>query len=517
MAALALTVLVVPQSLAYALLAGFPPIAGLVASVLPVIVYSLLGRSSVLAVGPVALTSLMTASSLETLAPVGSVLYIQYGMWLALFSGVTLLLLGLFRFGFLSRLLSFPVVSGFTTASALLIVSNQWENLVGGAGRVHWPTTLLSLGCLLALWLIRRVLSQSLVGSLAPVFLLGLATLLCALADWKSYGIATLNDVHLVLTWTAWNLPSWPVLKSLFASAVMIALMSMIASIAVTKSLGRERGEIVDNNMELRALGMANLASAVSGTFPVAGGFSRSAVYVQTGARSPLAGLVSGLLMIPVLFFLTPVFKLMPIAVLSATIVMAAFSLVDIKTLHHSWRYDQADAIAWVATALAVFFLGFEPGIMTGVLFSLGAFLWRASQPHVAVLGRVPGTQGFRNVKRHAVETRPDMLIIRVDESLFFGNIEQVSDAIHTHLRQHRVTRLVLVMSAVNAIDETALEGLSELARTIKTSGVTLELAEVKGPVQDRLLRVHALADIKIWFTLYEAYQSGSDAPTPPN
>lgn len=511
-AGIMVTILIVPQSLAYALLAGLPPFIGLIASVLPALLYGFFGRSSVLAVGPVAVTSLMTFSALTPLATPGSALWAQYAMWLALLSGVMLMLLGVLRFGFLSRLLSFPVLSGFTTAAAFLIFYSQWPSAFG-VTEVGWhlPTAALGAMTLLILWGGKHILLHWSWGKRAvlilPVLWLGIVTLGLWWAGPAASSIATVGVIELQAHYPTWVLPSWAVLKSLLPSAVMIALISMIASLAVAKSLGRARGETTDANAELRGLGIANLASAVSGAFPVAGGFSRSAVYAQTGARSPLAGMVSGVLMLIVILFFTPALKYLPTAVLSAAIMVAALSLIDLRTLQHTWRYDRADASAWLTTAGIVLVLGIEAGIVVGILFSLGAFLWRASQPHVAVVGRVPHSTGFRNVKRHTVETRPGLLMLRVDESLFFGNIEQVRDRVHEAVKQYAAQRVVLWMTAVNAIDETALEGLSDLAQELQQAHVKFELAEVKGPVQDRLSRVQGLSAVKVWFTAHEAYE----------
>ncbi|MCA3163853.1 MAG: STAS domain-containing protein [Burkholderiales bacterium] len=515
LAGLMVTVLIVPQSLAYALLAGLPPYTGLIASVLPAVCYGFLGRSSVLAVGPVAVTSLMTFTALSPLAAPATAAWAQYAMWLALLSGVLLLLLGLLRFGFLSRLLSFPVLSGFSTAAALLILNSQWRSAFGfsDAGW-HVPTAILGLMTVLILWGGKQLLSPWHWGKvtvlLLPVAWLGVVTLALWLWAPIASGIATVGVIEQHIAYPTWVWPGWTVLQSLLPSAAMIALMSMVASLAVAKSLGRARGETPDANAELRGLGMANLASAASGSFPVAGGFSRSAVYAQTGARSPLAGMVSGLCMLLVILFFTPALKYLPVAVLSAAVMVAALSLLDWRTLLHSWRYDRADASAWLMTAGTVLVLGLEAGIVVGIVFSLGAFLWRASQPHVAVVGRVPHSTGFRNIKRHAVETRPGLLMLRIDESLFFGNIEQVRELVHEAVRQHAAQRVVLWMTAVNAIDETALEGLGDLAQELQQQHIQLELAEVKGPVQDRLSRVQGLSAVKIWFTAHEAYEGAA-------
>jgi SulP family sulfate permease len=512
LAGVVVTLLIVPQSLAYALLAGLPPVLGLVASVLPVMVYSLFGRSSVLAVGPVAVTSLMTLGALTPLAVPGSLQYAQYALWLALLSGGVLLALGLLRLGFLSRVLSFPVLSGFTSAAALLIVLNQLPVLLGVHTlnqwrSLHWPSLVLSFISLLVLALARRFFKNSWV-HIAPLLWLVLAS--AVVLSLPALGIAQVGALNVKTALPTIEMLSGTELKNLFPSAVMLALMSMVASLAAAKSLGRARGETLDANTELRALGLANLASGFSAAFPVAGGFSRSAVYAHSGARSPLAGLVSGMCMIFLLFWLMPWLALLPLPVLSAAIVLAAFALIDVRTLRHAWRYDRADATAWLTTAATVLLLDLQAGIVTGVLFSLGAFLWRASQPHIAVVGLVPGTQSFRNVQRYAAQTQPGVLMLRVDESLFFANIEPVRDTIHQYLHQQiqPVQRLVLLMSAVNAIDETALDGLSELARELKNAGVMLEFAELKGPVHDRLIRVPELAQIKVWLTAYQAFQN---------
>jgi SulP family sulfate permease len=454
----------------------------------------------------------MTFSALSPLAVPATVPWAQYAMWLALLSGVLLLLLGVLRFGFLSRLLSFPVLSGFSTAAALLILNSQWRSAFGFSDTGwHLPTTMLGLMTVLILWGGKHLLASWRWGKAAvlllPVAWLSLVTL--GLWYWKPAvsAIPTVGTIELHSSYPSWVWPGWSVLQSLLPSALMIALMSMVASLAVAKSLGRARGETPDANAELRGLGVANLASAASGTFPVAGGFSRSAVYAQTGARSPLAGMVSGVCMLLVILFFTPALKYLPVAVLSAAVMVAALSLLDWRTLLHSWRYDRADASAWLMTAGTVLILGLEAGIVVGIVFSLGAFLWRASQPHIAVVGRVPDSSGFRNIKRHAVETRPGLLMLRIDESLFFGNIEQVRELVHDAVKQYAAQRVVLWMTAVNAIDETALEGLGDLVQELQQQHILLELAEVKGPVQDRLSRVQGLSSVKIWFTAHEAYE----------
>ena len=520
-AGLIVTVMLIPQSLAYALLAGLPPEVGLYASILPVIAYAVLGSSMTMAVGPVAVTALMTASALAplaALAPAGSAAYITLAAALAGLSGLMLLAFGLLRLGFLAHFLSHPVISGFISGSAVLIAVGQMKHVLGVKVDAHdvpgmlWQlfqsmpqtqavTLAVGAGSLAFLWLARshgaRLLlaaglspaAAELGAKLAPMVAVVVTTALAAGLDLAArHGLAIVGAVPQGLP--AMQLP-WPgaeALRALLLPAVLIALVGFVESVSVAQSLALKRGQRIVPDRELLGLGAANVASAVSGGFPVAGGFSRSIVNFAAGAQTPLAGVFTAVGMAIVIAAFTGLFFHLPQAVLGATIIVAVMGLVDLKTLREAWRYDRADALALLATAAGVLLLGVEAGILTGVMLSLGVLVWRSSRPHIAVIGRVPATQHFRNVERYTVQTVPGLLALRVDESLFFANATEVEAHIETRVAADpSVHRVLLVCSAVNAIDATALGVLSELEQRLEQRGVELLLAEVKGPVMDRL------------------------------
>ncbi len=519
-AGLVVAVMLVPQSLAYAMLAGMPPVTGLYASILPLIVYALFGSSMTLAVGPVAVTSLMTAAALTPLYPAGSSLYVAGAMALALMSGIALLALGALRFGFLAQLLSRPVISGFTTGAGVLILAGQIAPLLGidGAGggalrqlagliaaplSLDGATTTLGIAALALLllakyrgptWLQRFGLSANaaaIAARLAPMAVILLAVAAVAAFDLDTrFGVAVIGAIDAGLP--LFDLPSlravaWP---ELIVPALMIGLVSFLGSLSMAQSLAARRRERIDANAELRGLGVANVASAISGAFPISGGFARSVVNFAAGARSPLAGVVSAVLMALVLLGATGLFTRLPLAVLAATIIAALASLVDIPEIRRTWRYDRSDAAALIATALSVIALGVERGLLIGIALSLLTLLWRAGHPHIAELGRMPGTEHFRNVERHRVETLPHALLLRIDENLFFGNVEALERRVGQLLAgRDGISDVVLALSSVSHIDTSAMESLRELNAALLHRNVRLHLAEVKGPVMDRLRR----------------------------
>lgn len=517
-AGIVVTILLVPQSLAYAMLAGLPPHAGLYASILPLIAYAVLGSSMTLSVGPVAVASLMTAAAVTPLAAAGSAEYVQLSMLLALMGGVVLLLLGLLRMGFVANLLSHPVISGFVTGSAVLITISQLRPLLGvpaqgetafelllslvsRAEQLHLPTTVMGVSAVLALWASRRFLAPGLrragfrstnaeiLAKLAPmgVVLLAIGAVAGFALD-TSAGIAVVGTIPAGLPDLSLTLPTVPQLQALAVPAVMIALIGFVESVSIAQSLAIKRGERINPDAELRGLGAANLASAFSGGFPVTGGFSRSVVNFAAGARSPLAGVIAAALMALVLLGLTGMFERLPLAVLAATIIVAVVGLIDIATFRHAWHYDRADAVAWLVTALGVLGLGVEAGVGLGLSMSIGTFLFRASRPHMAVVGRVGDSEHFRNERRFPVRTDPELLLLRVDESLFFGNIRAVLHRIEEEVgRRDDVRHLVLDLSSASHIDLTAVEALQRLLVDLRERGIEMHLAEVRGPVMDRL------------------------------
>ncbi|ALK96900.1 sulfate:proton symporter [Massilia sp. WF1] len=492
--------MMIPQGMAYALVAGLPPVTGIYASIVPPLLYAVFGTSSTQSVGPMAIISLMTASVLAPMAAPGSALYGALAGQLALLAGLVLLACGLLRVGFLANFFSRPVMNGFTIGSSILIAHGQLGVLLG-ARLPHWhrPSAALGLGALALLLLARRYGARLLqrcglapgaadigarlapmllvAGSIAAVAALGLDRMGVQVIGRVPAGLPRLN---LAASGAHW--------QQLFQPALLIGFMCFLISMSGAQALAARKGEKLHTNAELVGLGAANVGSFLSGGFPVTGSLSRSAVNFAAGANTPLAAVVAAALLGAALVLPTGWLALLPLPVLAATIIVAVLGMLESATLRTAWRYDRADALALLATLGGVLLLGVEAGVVVGLLLSLGAMIWRESRPHIAVLGRIAGTEHFRNVERYQAETRSGVLLLRVDAGLFFGNIEAVNARVEEELDLHPGTReLVLVLSAVNAIDTSALFGLLELNGEVVRRGVRLHLAEVKGPVMDRL------------------------------
>ena len=526
-AGLIVTILVIPQSLAYALLAGLPPRLGLYVSIFPVIAYALLGSSRVQAVGPVAITAIMTFSVLSPLAAPGSPAYIGLAASLALLSGMMVLACGLLRLGFLSQLLSRPVNSGFISGSAVLILISQAKHLLGVSpqGDSNWamfidllhkiplsagPTLAIGLSALVVLIFVKSHLSGLLqrtgLNAGSAAFIVRLMPLVVVLAGtltvvhWqldRLHGVVVVGSIVEGLPGFAFFLPDSATIKTLIIPAFVMTLIGMVQNISMAQALAIKRRERIDANAELVGLGAANVVAGFYGGMPVGGGLSRSAVNVAAGAQTPLASIISATTMIAVVAGAAHWFERLPLAVLAAAIMTAAFSMIDLRAFRQAWAYDRADGLALLGTAGGVLLFGLEVGIGIGVLLSIATLLFRASVPHIAVVGRIPGSEHFRNVERHGVETIPGVLFIRIDERLFFGNLGAVELRLNQELANAAgIHDLVLVMSAVNLMDGTAVDVFAEMNRDLAERGIRLHLAEVKGPIQDRLMRT------TLWSTL---------------
>jgi sulfate permease, SulP family len=537
-AGVVVAVMLVPQAMAYAALAGLPPEAGLYASLLPLVVYALLGSSRHLAVGPVAIVALMTASALAPHATPGTPEYLGLALLLALLSGAWLLLMGVLRLGFLVNFLGHTVIVGFTAAAAIVIAASQLRHLLGADlprsdsvvelalhALRHPPaiepwTAAMGLGAVALLLLARRPLGRLLARLGLPPALIAPATktgplLVVALGTAAAWALALDERIAVVGAIPA-GLPSigLPPLDgasvvALAGSALLIAVVGFMESVSVAKALAGRRRQKIDPDRELLALGGANLAASVSGGMPVTGGFSRSVVNFEAGAASGLASLTTALLMALAVLFLTPLLHFLPQAVLAAVIVVAVAGLLDLRALREVLRYDRADGLVMALTFAAVLALGIEPGLVAGLALSLGLFLFRTSRPHVAVVGRVGDSEHFRNIRRHTVATVPEVLLIRVDESFYFANTRALEQALLTAVADEpRIRHVVLIMSAANAVDASAVTTLEELVAELRAAGVTLHLAEVKGPVMDRLQRsrlLEALPPGRVFLSTHEA------------
>ena len=539
-AALIVTVMLIPQSLAYALLAGLPPEVGLYASILPLLVYAVLGTSRTLSVGPVAVVSLMSAAAVAKVATPGTSEYLAAALVLAVLSGLILVLAGVLRLGFLANFLSHPVVSGFITASGILIAASQLRHLLGvpGGGHqlpgmlralagqlggVHGPTIAVGLTTLVFLVVARRWATPALLSvglgkraattlaraAPAAAVLLGIGAVV--LLDLDGRGVRVVGAIPSGLPRFA--LPSFDAALwgSLAGSALLISVVGFVESISVARTFAARRRQRIEPDQELLGLGAANLASGLSGGYAVTGGFSRSAVNFDAGAETPAAGALTAVGIALATLYLAPWLRFLPIAVLAATIVVAVLSLVDIATLRQTWRYSRADFAAVALTIVVTLLAGVELGIATGVGLSILLHLWNTSRPHFAIVGQVPGTEHFRNVERHDVVTSEHVLTIRVDESLYFANASFLEDLVQGAVAERAaVTDVVLMCPAVNRIDASGLDGLEAIRRHLADGGIRLHLSEVKGPVMDRLHGTRFLHELggHVFLTQHAAMQA---------
>lgn len=518
-AAIIVTIMLVPQSLAYAMLAGLPPQMGLYASILPLVAYAVFGTSRTLAVGPVAVVSLMTAAAAGAVAAAGTPEYVTAAITLAFLSGLVLAAMAVLRLGFLANFLSHPVISGFITASGILIAASQMKHILGiraegdtllhmiealaaGIGETNFHTLLVGTASVAFLFWVRRNLKPlltaagmkprlaDLVAKAGPVAAIALAILAVVAFGLDDRGVRIVGEIPAGLPPFSLPSPDPALWLELLPAAVLISLVGFVESISVAQTLAAKRRQRIVANQELVGLGAANAAAALSGGYPVTGGFARSVVNFDAGAETPLAGAFTAIGILGAALFLTPLFRYLPQAVLAATIIVAVLSLVDLAAIRRTFVYSKADFAAMGTTIALVLAAGVEAGIMAGVALSLILFLWRTSQPHMAVVGQVPGTEHFRNVDRHRVITHGRILSVRVDESLYFANARYLEDRIYDlAASQKELEHVVLVCTAVNMIDASALESLEAIAHRLHAAGVGFHLSEVKGPVMDALKR----------------------------
>ena len=521
-AALIVTILLVPQSLAYALLAGLSPVVGVMASLLPIVAYAAFGSSSTLAVGPVAVLAMMTAHAVAPVVSAHGVSPHLVALVLAIEMAAVFLGAALLRLDVFAALLSAPVLHGFITGAAVVIAAGQLPPLLGVAirgdtltelvqalGRAeavapHAGTAAIGVLALAALWAIRRFGAQAaawfgvplrpaqLMTRMAPMGVVAAAIAWVAWSPAAVQGVALAGRIDLLQGLTfpkLWQAPV-AVWLALMPAAALLALVAYVESLAVAEALGTRRGEKVLPRRELFGLAAANAAASISGGMPVTGGFARSIVNFDAGARTRMAGVWTAIFLGGAVLALGDVLRFLPKAVLAATIIMAVLSLVDLKPFGQAWRYARLEFALMVLVAVLTVSLGVEHALGIGVLAAAGLLLQRTARPHWAEVGRLPGTEVFRNVKRFDVETLPQVLSIRVDQSLLFTNSRWLSDTLGAMpSRRPALRHVVLMMSGVNEIDFTGLEGLIHLSRELKSRGVLLHLSELKGPVSDRLAR----------------------------
>lgn len=540
MAAVIVTIMLIPQSLAYALLAGLPPEAGLYASIVPILLYAVFGTSRALAVGPVAVVSLMTAAALGNIADLGTMGYAVAALTLAFLSGVILLTMGVFKLGFLANFLSHPVIAGFITASGVIIAASQIKHILGisasgdnlisllvslwqNLGNTNWVTVIIGVSATAFLFWVRRGLKPFLkskgasarvadvatkAGPVAAVVLTTVAVWILGLAD---LGVRIVGSVPQSLP--PLTLPdfSLDMMGSLLLPAILISVIGFVESISVAQTLAAKRRQRINPDQELIGLGTANIGAAFTGGFPVTGGFARSVVNFDAGAETPAAGAFTAVGLAIAALALTPLVFFLPQATLAATIIVAVLTLVDFSILKKSWAYSKADFAAVLATMLVTLGDGVELGVTCGVILSIFLHLYKTTRPHIAEVGLVPGTEHFRNIYRHKVETDPTLLTLRIDESLYFANAHFLEDYIYDRLADDKkLKNVVLMCSAINEIDLSALESLEAVNARLRDMGIQLHLSEVKGPVMDRLKKQHFIDDLtgRVFLSQHEAYRA---------
>ena len=538
LSALIVIAMLVPQGMAYAMLAGLPPITGLYASILPMIVYALFGSSPTLSIGPVAIISMMTFATLTPFYAAGSEAYIQAACLLAVMVGIISFLLGLFKFGFLIQLISHPVIHSFIIASALLIAlgqikflldiplqSNNIPELIVSfyhyVNQTHWGTLLFGLASILFLIYCPKLLGLShiqqrfrfagfLVKAVPLILVVG-SIALVSLFQLDGVGIKTVGEIPSgfpPLSLPQWN---WTLVLQLLPGASMIAMISFVESLSIAQATALQQRSALNSNQELIALGLSNLSAGLSSAFPVTGSLSRTVVNADAGAKTPMAGILSSCFIVVVSLFFTGFFQNLPLAILAATIIVSIWKLVDFKPFFETWHYSKADGIAMWITFFGVIFIDISTGLILGVISTFLLMLWRISRPHMVVIGLVEGTQHFRNQQRYPVKTVDSILSLRIDESLNFLNANSFKDFFINALSEKKNVKYVVVnCSGVSRIDYSALEMLEELDAELQKQNVQLHLSEVKGPVMDKLIhsKLFERLDGRIHLTHYQAIQA---------
>lgn len=513
-AGLTVGVMLIPQGMAYAMLAGLPPIYGLYASIFPLIIYSIFGTIRQLAVGPVAMDSLLVAAGVGALATAGSAEYISLAILLALIVGIMLFVMGIFRLGFLVNFLSRPVISGFTSAAALIIASSQLKHLFGlNIGRTSFlhetiiaivreieNTNLITLAIGLSGIVIIKLIKKYKPALPSQLFVVILGVLAVWGLGLHEQGVKIVKDVPQGLP--AFGIPdiNMESISALLPIAVTITLIAFMEAISVGKAIqAKHKNFEIDPNKELIALGLANIVGSFFKSFNVTGGFSRSAVNDEAGAKTGIAGVITAALIVLTLLFLTPLFYYLPQAVLASIIMVAVLGLINIRMVKYLWLTDKADLGMLVATFFGTLFLGMQWGVLVGIGLSLLVLLIKTARPHYAVLGKIPNEPHYKNVNRFPeLETSDDTLIIRFDAGLYFANIEYFKKVIKEQIVKKGDTLKAFFLDAdsINNIDSSAVYALEEIVDECRNRGIKFYIIAVKGPVRDVLNKTKLMEKI---------------------
>ncbi|MEQ8470763.1 MAG: solute carrier family 26 protein [Marinoscillum sp.] len=519
-------IMLIPQGMAYALIAGLPPVYGLYASIVPQLIYAIFGTSRQLSVGPVAMDSLIVAAGVSVIATAGTDAYIALAILLAFLTGVFQVLLGAMRLGFITNLLSKPVISGFTSAAALVIAFNQLHHLLGvdlgdsdkplvilfsffeQVQLVHWMTLSIGLGSVLLIFTLKKV-SVRIPGALFSVII---GTLLVSVYGLNEFGVSIVRSIPDGLP--DFKMPEWSFdqLVDLFPLAITLSLISYMEAFSIAKALeSQKRDHKVRPNQELIALGASNLVGSLFQGFSVTGGFSRSAVNKSSGANTPLASIISAALIGVTLIFLTPLFYFLPNAVLAAVIMVGVAGLIDMSYAKQLWHDSKVEFALLAGTFLITLNFNLVVGIIGGIVFSILILLYKTAYPHIARLGRVPGHHEFRNVKRFKnLEVWPHVLIIRLDAPLTFINIQYFKEYVEGHIYDPdgKVETIILDAGPISYLDASASSGLRELLESLREKQIEFVICDLIGPVRDMLHKT-GLGEIlnkeNVFFDLNEA------------
>jgi len=506
-------IMLIPQGMAYAMIAGLPPVYGLYAALFPQIVYAIMGTSRQLAVGPVAMDSLLVAAGLGALSLTTNAEYIALASFLALFMGTIQLLLGGLKLGFLVNFLSKPVISGFTSAAAIIIALSQLNHLLGidipRSNKLHElffylielgpQTHLLSVlisGLGISFLLIAKKHFPKLPGALLLVFL---TTFIAAQNNWESLGVTLVKEVPEGLPSFVWPKAGLSQVYELFPLVLTLALIAFMEAISVAKAVEeKEKTNYLNPNQELIALGSANIVGGLFQAFPTTGGFSRTAVNHDAGAKTGVAALFSAAVVGLTLLFFTSFFYHLPTAVLGAIILVAVGKLIDLSYPKKLWKNNRAEFYVLLFAFSITLFVGIKEGILLGVFAALLYMVYQNTRPHIAVLGRIKNTHYFKNIDRFSneVTTFPHVLILRFDGQLFFGNQRYFKQQLSHLIKQHpeSVNHLVLAAAPINYIDASAMEMLSLLFEELKENGTNLYWTGLSGPIRDQFHNLGVLS-----------------------
>ncbi|MFN7249434.1 MAG: SulP family inorganic anion transporter [Anaerobacillus sp.] len=500
-AGLIVAIMLIPQGMAYALLAGLPPVIGLYASTIPLLIYALFGTSKHLAVGPVAIVSLLVLTGVSTLAEPGSQEYIALVLLLMLMIGILQFLMGVFRLGFLVNFLSHAVISAFTSAAAIIIGLSQLKHLLGvnleggkevfkllteavmRASEINPITLSIGIISILVLIYIKKLIPKI----PGPLLVVVVSILVVYGFNLENFGVKIVGEVPSGLPGFSMPALDFNAFLALLPIAVTISLIGFMESIAMAKAIAAKEKYKVVANKELIGLGLANIGGSFFSAYPVTGGFSRSAVNYQSGARTPMASVITAILIFLTLLFFTSLFYYLPNTVLAAIIMVAVYGLIDIKEARHLFKVRSVDGWTWVITFVAALVIGIELGILVGVGFSLIIFIGRSAYPHVAELGYLSEENVFRNIERYPnAKVNCDVLIFRFDASLYFANMTFFENKLSERISEKQKTHSVILdFSGVNSIDAVALHSLKELILMYREAKIEFLLAGVKGPVMD--------------------------------